>query len=133
MTPDTKPVAISSSDTPISDQSYTIFTNWSHMHQYSTDFQASTGGKVFYEETQWSEPPLITAGTGVHQSPLLPMSMTSGATITWTCQYYNPTTQLMMFGDSAATNDMCIYLGQYYPAEGSPTTNANYPDVIISK
>jgi hypothetical protein len=132
-TPDTKPVAISSSDTPISDESYTIFTNWSHMHQYSNDFQASTGGKVFYEEMQWSEPPLITAGTGVHQSPMLPMAMMPGASITWTCKYYNPTSQLMTFGDSAATNDMCIYLGQYYPAEGTPTTNTNYPDVIVSK
>ena len=42
------------------------------MHQYSTDFQASTGGKVFYEEKQWSEPPLITAGTGNNQSPCSP-------------------------------------------------------------
>jgi hypothetical protein len=132
-TSETKPLAVSNSNTPISDESYTIFTNWSHMHQYATDFQASTGGKVFYDEKQWSEPPLITAGTGAHQSPLLPMAMSPGASIQWTCQYYNPTKQLMTFGDSASTNDMCIYLGQYYPAEGSPTTNANYPDVIVSQ
>jgi hypothetical protein len=88
---------------------------------------------VFYDEQQWSEPPLITAGTGNHQSPMLPLAMASGASIAWTCKYYNPTMQLMTFGDSAATNDMCIYLGQYYPAEGTPTTNANYPDVIVSQ
>ncbi len=129
----TNTVAVSSSNTPITDESYTIFTNWSHMHQYATDFQASTGGKVFYDEPQWSEPPLITAGTGAHQSPMLPMAMKSGASIEWTCQYYNPTKQLMTFGDSAATNDMCIYLGQYYPADGTPTTNANYPDIIVSQ
>ena len=59
--------------------------------------------------------------------------MKAGTSIEWTCLYYNPTPQLMTFGDSAATNDMCIYLGQYYPAEGTPTTNPNYPDVIVSQ
>ena len=127
------PLAVSNSDTPISDESYTIFTHWSHMHQYAMDFKASAGGKVFYEEKQWSEPPLVTAGTGMNQSPLLPLAMKAGTSIEWTCLYYNPTPQLMTFGDSAATNDMCIYLGQYYPAEGTPTTNPNYPDVIVSQ
>ncbi len=127
------PVAISNSNTPITDESYTIFTNWSHMHQYSLDFQASTNGTVFYDEMQWSEPPLITAGTGTHESPTLPMAMKAGTSIEWTCSYYNPTSQPMTFGDSAMTNDMCIYLGQYYPADGTPTTNANYPDVIVSQ
>jgi hypothetical protein len=132
-TPQTKELAVSNSNVPISDENYTIFTHWSHMHQYSTDFTASTGGSVFYEEKQWSEPPLITAGTGTNQSPLLPKQMNSGATITWTCMYYNPTSQAMTFGDSAVTNDMCIYLGQYFPAEGTPSSNPNYPDVIVSQ
>jgi hypothetical protein len=132
-TPKTNLVAVTNSNVPISDESYTIFTHWSHMHQYSTDFQASTGGTVFYEEKQWNEPPLITAGTGTNQSPLLPKTMNSGATITWTCMYYNPTSQPMIFGDSAMTNDMCIYLGQYFPAEGTPSSNPNYPDVIVSQ
>jgi hypothetical protein len=132
-TPETKQVATTKSNTPITDEGYTIFTNWSHMHQYATDFQASTGGAVFYEETQWSEPPLITAGTGMNQSPLLPKTMPAGASITWTCMYYNPTAQPMTFGDSAMTDDMCIYLGQYYPADGTPTSNPNYPDVIVSQ
>jgi hypothetical protein len=132
-TPETNLVAVSNSNTPISDESYTIFTHWSHMHQYSTDFQASTNGAVFYEEKQWSEPPLITAGTGTNQSSLLPKAMGAGASIKWTCMYYNPTSQPMTFGDSAMTNDMCIYLGQYYPAEGTPSSNPNYPDVIVSQ
>ena len=36
----------------------------------------------------------------------------------------------MTFGDSALTQNMCIYLGQYYPADGTPSTNPNYPDII---
>jgi len=132
-TPQSSPVAVANSYTPITDESYTIFTNWSHMHQYATDFQASTSGSVFYDETQWSEPPLITAGTGLHQSSMLPLAMPSGSSIKWTCMYYNPTSQTMTFGDSATTNDMCIYLGQYYPADGTASSNPNYPDVIVSQ
>jgi hypothetical protein len=132
-TPETSLVPVSNTNTPISDESYTIFTNWSHMHQYSTDFQASTNGTVFYDEKQWSEPPLITAGTGTNQSSLLPKTMTASAPIKWTCMYYNPTSQAMTFGDSAQTADMCIYLGQYYPADGTPSSNPNYPDVIVSQ
>ena len=56
-TTQSSPLAVTNTDTPISDESYTIFTNWSHMHQYALDFQASTGGAVFYDEKQWSEPP----------------------------------------------------------------------------
>jgi hypothetical protein len=59
--------------------------------------------------------------------------MAAGAPIKWTCMYYNPTSQAMTFGDSAQTADMCIYLGQYYPAEGTPSSNPNYPDVIVSQ
>jgi hypothetical protein len=121
-----KPLAVTSSDIPIKDQSYTIFTNWSHMHQYSLDFQASTNGSVFYDEKQWDEPPLTTAAT----SSLLPLKMAAGSQITWTCMYYNPTSKAMPFGDSAQTDDMCIYLGQYYPAEGTRSTNPNYPDIL---
>jgi hypothetical protein len=25
---------------------------------------------------------------------------------------------------------MCIYMGQYYPADGTPSSNVNYPDII---
>jgi hypothetical protein len=33
----------------------------------------------------------------------------------------------MTFGDSAQTNVMCIYIGQYYPAD---TTSPSYPDIV---
>jgi hypothetical protein len=126
------PMAITASNTPIVDEDYTIFTNWSHMHQYSTKFTATTGGSAspFYTETAWAEPPLITGGTGPNTSPTLPMQVKSGTSISWTCSYYNPTSATMTFGDSAQTSDMCIYMGMYYPADGTPSTNANYPDII---
>ena len=129
-TPESNPVAVTGNDVPIRDQDYTIFTNWSHMHQYSIDFQASANGSVFYDEKHWAEPPLTTAGKGLNESPLLPLKVKAGTQISWTCAYYNPSSSPMTFGDSAQTNDMCIYLGQYYPAYGTPSSNANYPDIL---
>jgi hypothetical protein len=129
-TSEASPMTVTGTDVPIKDQAYTIFTNWSHMHQYAIDFQTSANGKAFYDEKQWAEPPLTTPGTGAHQSPLLPLSVKAGTQISWTCTYYNPTSAVMNFGDSAQTDDMCIYIGQYYPADGTPSTNPNYPDIL---
>jgi len=86
------------------------------MHQYALEFQASSNGNVFYDSKQWNEPPLTL------HTPYL--QMPAGAQITWQCNYYNPTTSTMGFGDSAVTNDMCIYMGQYFPAD------PNNPDYI---
>jgi hypothetical protein len=133
MTPMSNPINITTSNTPIVDEDYTVFTNWSHMHQYAIDFTASTAAGQFYEEKDWSEPPVISAGSGAagtNTSPMLPMKLKSGTSISWTCKYYNPTSSAMTFGDSALTQNMCIYLGQYYPAQGTPTSNPDYPDII---
>jgi hypothetical protein len=120
------PVTVTDSLAPISDEDYTIFTNWSHMHKYAFDFTSDLNGTQFYEETNWDEPQLQTAA----QNQMLPLSAKSGSTIKWNCVYYNPTTSTMSFGESANTSDMCIYMGQYYPADGTPSSNANYPDII---
>jgi hypothetical protein len=122
-----------STSTPITSEPYTIISNWSHMHQWATDFQAITNNSVFYEETDWSEPPLITAAPpGVtpvpkNTSALLPLQMKAGQSITWQCNYTNTTGQTLTFGDSAVNNVMCIYIGQYYPAD---TTSLSYPDIV---
>jgi hypothetical protein len=125
-TTQSNPVTISDSVVPIKDEDYTIFTNWSHMHKYAFDFTTTVAGTAFYEEKQWDEPQLQTAT----QNSMLPMSVTSGSSIKWNCVYYNPTTSTMSFGESANASDMCIYMGQYYPADGTPSTNANYPDIV---
>jgi len=113
--PMTSPIAETKTASPLSSD-YSIFTSWSHMHKTSVKFTASTNGTTFYTETNWDSPQVF-----VH-SPY--MQMKGGSSITWTCNYYNPTTQALTFGDSAVTNVMCIYLGQYFPA--NPTS----PDII---
>ncbi len=121
----TTPTWYPKTSTPIVAEDYTIISNWSHMHVYASDFQASMNGNKFYDETNWSEPTLINqANDPMH---LLPMSVKAGQAITWQCQYTNPTSMDMSFGDFAQTNVMCIYIGQYYPAD---TTSTSYPDIV---
>jgi hypothetical protein len=120
-TPMSSPVPETKTWTPSGQiaQNYTIFTSWSHMHKWGLDFTASTNGQVFYEEKQWDSPPLFVHGA--------PVQMTSSQSISWTCSYYNDTGNTLKFGDSAATAVMCIYLGQYYPA------NPQNPDILVSQ
>jgi hypothetical protein len=113
-----------------SDGSYTIFSSWSHMHQWGLEFLASTNNQTFYTESNWDSPGLFWHMPGLGQNPTTatgsttPIHMTASQGITWTCKYYNDTGSPLGFGDSARSSVMCIYIGQYYPA--SPTT----PDVI---
>jgi hypothetical protein len=136
VTPMTSPVSASKtwSGNPgavSADGSYEIFTSWSHMHQWGLDFTASTNGQVFYDEKNWNSPGLFWHSPGITNPATAtgapsPVQMTSSASITWSCSYYNDTGATLTFGDSAVSNVMCIYLGQYYPA--SPTK----PDVIYN-
>ena len=114
-TPMSSPVAESKSNAPLSTD-YSIFTSWSHMHQTSLKFTASANGSVFYTETNWDTPQVVP------HAPYLQMK--GGTSITWNCDYYNNTSTALNFGDSAIKAVMCIYIGQYFPA------NQNNPDII---
>jgi hypothetical protein len=43
--------------------------------------------------------------------------MNPGDSINWTCTYDNNTGKTLTFGDSAATNEMCIYVARYYSTD----------------
>jgi hypothetical protein len=111
--------------------SYKIFTSWQHMHKSALKFTASTNGTPFYSDTNWDSPALFFHATGMMEPTTATgstsaISMTNTQSITWDCSYYNTTGSALTFGDSAMTNVMCIYLGQYYPA------SATAPDIIYN-
>jgi len=86
-----------------------------HMHQRGVHFIATAAlpdgsKKDLYQTDTWSEP--VPAAF----DPALPL--TSGTTIKWACSYANSTGKTFRFGESAATNEMCIFTGSYYPAPG---------------
>jgi hypothetical protein len=115
-----------------SDGSYTIYSSWSHMHKWGTQVNAVTNGQPFYSETNWDSPGLFwhmtpppgASNPSTATGQTTPVKMTAAQSITWDCKYNNTTGTTLTFGDSAQTNVMCIYIGQYYPA------NATNPDVV---
>jgi hypothetical protein len=104
--------------TGMSTQSATYNTPWqanlllsvSHMHKRGTNFLATTStGVTLYQGKTWDEPQ-----TNNYDPPL---AIPSGTTITWACSYDNETGQALTFGESAATNEMCIFVGTYYSSD----------------
>jgi hypothetical protein len=106
-TPKTSPMPSSKSCALPSDVN--LLSSWSHMHRWAVGFKASANGSVFYQTNQWSEPPVFAHNPPIH--------LASGTSLTWTCDYYNDTGSILTFGESANKNVMCIYVGQYYPAD----------------
>jgi hypothetical protein len=108
---------------------YSIFTSWQHMHRTALKFTATTNGNTFYTDTNWDSPNLYIHAANMTEPPTATglrnaIPMTNSQSITWDCSYYNDQAVALTFGDSALSNIMCIYLGQYYPA--SPTA----PDIV---
>jgi len=86
-----------------------LFTAVSHMHSHGVHYVArSSDGQLLYETKDWAEP------EPWRFTP--PRLLRAGSTIDITCDYDNQTDQDLTFGESAATNEMCIFVGGYYPA-----------------
>jgi hypothetical protein len=86
-----------------------------HMHKHATNLTATYGGQMLYTTDSWDNAPLQA------YSPVI--QLPAGTQITWSCTYDNPTNMTLTFGESAQTNEMCIFNGQYYPvpAGANPT------------
>ena len=84
----------------------------SHMHKHATDFLAKTAaGTTLFATQDWSEPTPATFAP--------PLKLTAGTKVTFTCTWVNNTTMPLTFGESAETNEMCIFNGQFYPIQGT--------------
>jgi hypothetical protein len=81
----------------------------SHMHMHATHIIATTGsGTVVYQGTDWDHPkPAVFTP---------PLALGNDTAITWTCTYENSGDSRLSFGESAATNEMCILGGTFFPA-----------------
>jgi len=88
---------------------------WSHMHHWAHNFVATTNdsaamtalGGMLYVEPDWSEPKPRVYDPSI--------TIKSGSTITFSCDYDNDTDQTLVYGDSALKNEMCILHDMYWP------------------
>ncbi len=95
----------------------TLLSAQSHYHArgvgYSAfldDSAAALASSPFYTSASWSSPALQTMST----------SIKGGSHLRFECDYDNSAgTQEYFQGPSAATNEMCMFIGTYYPDLGS--------------
>jgi len=86
-----------------------LYTAASHMHRHGTYFTArADDGQLLFETDEWEEP------TPWKFDP--PRRLRAGSQIQIDCDYRNDTASRLGFGESADTNEMCIFTGIYYPA-----------------
>jgi hypothetical protein len=93
---------------------------WSHMHKQGSNFVATTDDQAavaqlgtLYTEMDWNEP----HPRAYPYDP--PATLHAGTHITFSCDYANPTSSTLTFGQSAETNEMCILHGMYWPRMSS--------------
>jgi len=89
---------------------------WSHMHKRGVRFFATTNDEeaaerlgMLYEESDWAEP----RPREYPSDP--PVVLHAGTSITFGCEFKNDSDASFRFGTSAATNEMCILHGMYWP------------------
>jgi hypothetical protein len=111
----TAPVAVTKSCAVPSDLS--LLGASAHVHQHAVDFVAETNGTQLYHFAGGPE------ATPARFAPPIPMAANQG--ITWTCSYVNDTGAPLVFGESAVTNEMCVFGAIYYPV--ADTTFPNIP------
>lgn len=100
--------------TCLAPQDLNLVTATGHMHKHGLTFDATVAGQSVYHTDNWDEP-----NGAVFPAP--GRAVKSGDPITWTCAYNNDTGMPLKFGNSAVTNEMCIFAGIYYPAKDSQT------------
>jgi hypothetical protein len=85
-----------------------------HMHKRGLTFDASIDGKNVYHTDRWDEPAFAAF-------PLPGYEVKKDSPITYECTYDNETGKTIRFGNSAATDEMCILAGLYYPSQNGET------------
>ncbi|HEU0032057.1 MAG TPA: hypothetical protein VFQ53_15595 [Kofleriaceae bacterium] len=81
-----------------------------HAHKQAVHTAVKDGTNVVFESTDWEHP-----GAATFMTPDTFYSFTSNK-LTYECRYTNMTGRTITSGDSAATDEMCMASGYYFPA-----------------
>jgi hypothetical protein len=79
-----------------------------HMHRHGTHFTASTPTAALFDTVGWQD-----VAPALYDPPL---HLAADTPITFRCTYDNDGTAPIGYGESAATDEMCIFSAQFYPA-----------------
>lgn len=86
----------------------------SHMHKHGTHFDATIGAEKIFETTTWDEPkPALFAPA---------KAVKGGDKLDFNCTFVNNSPNTLTFGESAESNEMCIFVSSFYPAPAGQVT-----------
>jgi Copper type II ascorbate-dependent monooxygenase, C-terminal domain len=95
-------------------QDMNVLRTSSHMHMHGTNFVATVAGNTVYETNSWSDPKPDLF------SPA--MVLKQGDPLHFACSFTNNGTMPLTFGESALTNEMCIFTASFYPTTADAAT-----------
>jgi hypothetical protein len=108
----------------------TLTTAQTHMHKWGlggvSNLEDSSGTLMqqLYVSTVWTDPPVTQWASG--------MALQAGEQIDYECNYVNTGDTDIVQGLSAATNEMCVFAGAYYPRDTkfeTCSTTGNWSDL----
>ena len=87
----------------------TFFTLSTHAHRRATRTEVRDGEQMVFESEDWEHP----GATDWRKPPHYQFS----EKLAYRCDYQNDLAQTVTTGDSAATDEMCMAVGYFFPAE----------------
>jgi len=96
---------------PVGSKFFAITTH-THKHGVDSNVNYVSGGQTtnIVHTTDWEHPDV-----GLWNAPNF-LTVQQGDSFTYSCAYTNTTDQPVLVGETAATNEMCMAIGYYFPA-----------------
>ncbi len=91
-----------------------FFTLGTHAHKRATLTEVKDGSTVVFSSPDWEHP----TESATIKPDWLESHHSFGAELNYSCTYYNDTPNRVTEGDSAATDEMCMAVGYFFPADG---------------
>ncbi|MDX2094094.1 MAG: hypothetical protein SFX73_40055 [Kofleriaceae bacterium] len=86
-----------------------FWTMSTHSHKQAVKTEVMSGNEVAFMSTDWEHP-------GAQNWMSKPFFSFANDQLTFSCTYNNSTSRTITAGDSAATDEMCMATGYYFPA-----------------
>ena len=89
-----------------------VMTTHTHKHATAAEVNYVSGGVTtnIVNTTDWEHPDV-----GVWTAPNF-LTVKDGDSFTYSCSYSNPGSTAVTVGETAASNEMCMAIGYYFPA-----------------
>jgi hypothetical protein len=87
-----------------------FFLASTHSHKFTTRARMLDGNEIVVDTTDWDHPKV--------EKFVAPYRSFQSGRVGYECQYKNDTDNVVLNGDSAQTDEMCMAVGYFFPATG---------------